>query len=96
MRAADYLYQIYSRLHRSNDGWTRTLIAYTSFSFLMLNQALIWKIHFGFFTLATLARIRDKGAEPTIDEVWVLDQVFKNEKLNKLFTPETYHILDYD
>ena len=31
-----------------------------------------------------------------MDEVWVLDQVFKNEKLNKLFTPETYHIIDYD
>lgn len=96
MRAADYLYQIYSRLHRSNDGWTRTMIGYTGFCFLMFNQALIWKIHFFFFTLASLARIRDKGAEPTIDEVWVLDQVFKNEKLNKLFTPTTYHVIDYD
>jgi len=95
-RATDYLYQIYSRIHRSNDGWTRSLIGYTGFCFLMLNQALIWKIHFGFFTLATLARIRDKGAEPTMDEVWVLDTIFKNEKLNKLFTPETYHIIDYD
>lgn len=46
--------------------------------------------------MATLARIRDKGAEPTIDEVWVLDTIFKNEKLNKLFTPETYHVVDYD
>jgi hypothetical protein len=46
--------------------------------------------------LATLARIRDKGAEPTMDEVWVLDQVFKNEKLNKLFTPDTFHVIDYD
>lgn len=62
----------------------------------MLNQALIWKIHFAFFTLATLSRIRDKGAEPTVDEIWILDQVFKNEKLNKLFTPDTYHVLDYD
>jgi hypothetical protein len=62
----------------------------------MLNQALIWKIHFAFFTLVTLTRIRDKGAEPTIDEVWVLDTIFKNEKLNKLFTPETYHVLDFD
>jgi hypothetical protein len=96
MRASDYLYQIYAHLGRSNDGWTRTLIGYTGFTFLMFNQALIWKIHFAFFTLATLARIRDKGAEPTIDEVWVLDQVFKNEKLNKLFTPNTYHIIDYD
>jgi hypothetical protein len=96
MRAADYVYQIWSRLHRVNDGWTRTLVAYTGFSFLMFNQALIWKLHFAFFTMATLARIRDKGAEPTIDEVWVLDQIFKNEKLNKLFTPTTYHVLDYD
>jgi len=62
----------------------------------MLNQALIWKIHFAFFTAATLARIRDKGAEPTIDEVWILDTIFKNEKLNKLFTPQTYHVIDYD
>jgi hypothetical protein len=73
MRAVDYLYQIGSRLHRVNDGWTRTLFAYTGFAFLMFNQALIWKLHFAFFTMATLARIRDKGAEPTIDEVWVLD-----------------------
>lgn len=42
------------------------------------------------------ARIRDKGAEPTIDEVAVLDTVFKNEKLNTLFTPETYHVMDFD
>lgn len=63
---------------------------------MMFNQALIWKFHFFFFTLATLARIRDKGAEPSIDEVYVLDTIFKNEKLNKLFTPETYHVLDYD
>ena len=96
MRASDYLYQIYSRLHRSNDGWTRTLIGYTSFCFLMLNQALLWKFHFAFFTMATLARIRDKGAEPTIDEVMILDTIFKNEKLGKLFTPETYHVIDYD
>jgi hypothetical protein len=73
MRAADYLYQIYSRLHRSNDGWTRALVGYTGFTFLMLNQALIWKIHFFFFITATMARIRDKGAEPSMDEVWVLD-----------------------
>jgi len=96
MRAADYTYQIYSRLHRSNDGWTRSLIGYTTFCFLMLNQALIWKIHFAFFTAITLARIRDKGSEPTIDEVWVLDKIFNNEKLKTLFTPETYHVLDYD
>jgi hypothetical protein len=96
MRAADYLYQIFARLHRSNDGWTRSLIGYTSFCFLMFNQALLWKFHFFFFLMATLARIRDKGAEPTIDEVWVLDTIFKNEKLNKLFTPETYHVVDYD
>lgn len=96
MRAADYLYQIGSRLHRSNDAWTRTLLAYSGFTFMMFSQALIWKIHFFASTLAVAARIRDKGAEPTIDEVWVLDQVFKNEKLNKLFSPQTYHVIDYD
>lgn len=37
MRAADYLYQIGTRLYRSNDGWTRTLGLYTAFSFMMFN-----------------------------------------------------------
>ena len=96
MRGADYLYQIYSRLHRSNDGWTRTMVAWTAFSFLMFNQALIWKVHFAFFATAAATRIRDKGAEPTIDEIAVLDTLFKNEKISSLFTPETYHVMDYD
>ena len=87
MRAGDYLYQIFQRFHRSNDGWTRTLFAYTGVCFLMFNQALIWKLHLAFFTMVTLARIRDKGAEPSIDEVWLLDQIFKHEKIGKLFTP---------
>merc|ERR1719230_1592834 len=96
MRAADYLYQIAGRLHRSNDGWTRFLVGYTAFAFLMCPQALIWKIHFAFFSLATAARIRDKGAEPTVDEIHVLDTIFSNEKLSALFTPETYHVIDFD
>jgi hypothetical protein len=96
MRLSDYLYQIGSRLHRSNDGWTRCLVGWTAFSFMMIPQALIWKIHFGFFSMATLSRIRDKGAEPTIDEILVLDTVFANEKLAELFTPETYHVIDFD
>ena len=62
----------------------------------MFNQALIWKIHFFFFSMVTAARIRDKGSEPNVDEIWILDQIFKNEKLNKLFSPETYHVIDYD
>lgn len=36
-RATDYLYQIGHRLHRSNDGWTRSLVGYTGFCFLMAN-----------------------------------------------------------
>ena len=96
MRGADYLYQIYARLHRSNDAWTRSLVGYSTFCFLMLNQALLWKLHFAFFTCITLTRIRDRGSEPTVDEIWVLDQIFKNETLSKLFTPQTYHVLDYD
>lgn len=95
-RAADYLYQIGSRIHRSNDGWTRCLALYSGFTFMMFSQALIWKVHFFATVLATAARIRDKGAEPTIDEVHVLDTIFKNEKLRSLFTPETYHVVDYD
>jgi len=87
MRAADYLYQIAGRLHRSNDGWTRTLLGYTAFSWCMASQALIWKFHFFVGTLSLLARIRDKGAEPTVDEIHILDNIFANDKLNKLFTP---------
>ena len=96
MRAADYFYQIAGRLHRSNDGWTRTLTGYTAFSFLMASQALIWKIHFVAGSMALLARIRDKGAEPTVDEIAILDTIFAHEKLAGLFTPETYHVIDYD
>ena len=95
IRATDYMYQIYRRLHRSNDGWTRCLIGYTAFSFLMFNQALFWKIQFGFFALFTASRIRDKGAEPTLDEVWLLDTIFANDKLRGLFGAETYHVIDY-
>merc|ERR1711935_1024372 len=69
LRLGDYMHQIGHRFHRSNDGWTRFLVGYTGFCFLMMPQALIWKIHFAFFSLATLTRIRDKGAEPTIDEI---------------------------
>lgn len=96
LRAGDYLYQIANRLNRSNDGWTRCLIGYTAFSFLMTPMAFLWKFHFVFFGMATLARIRDKGAEPTIDEINVLDTIFGHEKLSKLFTPDTYHVIDYD
>jgi len=62
----------------------------------MASQALIWKIHFAAATLAVLTRIRDKGMEPTIDEVHVLDTIFGNEKLRALFSPDSYHVLDYD
>ena len=96
MRLGDYLYQITGRLHRSNDGWTRALVGYTAFAFLMTPQAFIWKLHFAFFGATTLARIRDKGAEPTLDEVALLDTIFANPTLNKLFTPTTYHVIDYD
>jgi hypothetical protein len=53
-------------------------------------------MHFAFFVLVTASRIRDRGAEPTIDEVWILDTIFKNEKISKLFSPQTYHVIDYD
>jgi hypothetical protein len=62
----------------------------------MMPYALIWKIHCGFTTLATLARIRDKGAEPTVDEVYILDTIFANDKIRELFTPTTYHVIDFD
>ena len=96
MRAADYIYQIGVRSYRSNDAWTRCLFGWMGFSFMMFAQAPIWKFHFISTALITATRIRDKGEEPTIDEVNVLDHIFKNEKLNQLFTPETYHVLDYD
>ena len=62
----------------------------------MTPHAMIWKLHFAFFSLASLARIRDKGAEPTVDEILVLDKIFGNQRLAGLFTPETYHVIDYD
>ena len=96
MRASDYLYQIGCRLHRSNDGWTRTLLGYTAFAFLMTPHALVWKIHFVAGVLCTAARIRDKGAEPTLDEINLLDTIFANPKIAALFTPQTYHVIDYD
>jgi hypothetical protein len=95
-RASDYVYQIYKRLHRSNDGWTRTLIAYSSFCFMMAHQALFWKVHLFCFGLFTATRIRDRAAEPTIDEVQVLDTIFANEKIKQLFSPTTYHVMDYN
>ena len=96
MRAGDYIYQIGTRLHRSNDGWTRTLIAYTTLSCYMMPYAFMWKAHFAFSALVTAARIRDKGAEPTVDEVHLLDTIFANEKIRSLFSPTSYHVLDFD
>lgn len=96
MRFGDSLFQLSSRLQRSNDAWTRVLLSWVGFSFMMFSHAPLWKIHFFASSVITLTRIRDKGVEPTIDEVHVLDTVFANEKLRALFTPETYHILDYD
>lgn len=95
-RASDYLYQISTRLYRSNDSWTRTLVAYSGFCFLMANQALFWKLHLFAFGLFTTTRIRDRGAEPTIDEVWVLDTIQKNPKISSLFNAKTWHIIDYN
>jgi len=96
MRASDYLYQVGQNLGRSNDGWTRCLLGYSAFTFMMASQALIWKIHFAATSLALATRIRDKGNEPTIDEINVLDQVFGNEKLRAHFSPSSYHIIDFD
>jgi len=96
MRASDYLYQIGCRLHRSNDGWTRSLFGYTAFAFLMTPQALVWKIHFIAGSLCLASRIRDKGAEPTVDEINLLDTIFANPRLAELFSPKTYHVIDYD
>ena len=63
----DYIYQIMKRLHRSNDAWTRSLFAYTCFSFMMFSQAFLWKFHFFTFSAIMYSRIRDRGMEPEID-----------------------------
>ena len=63
---------------------------------MMMPQALIWKFHFVMFSMATITRIRDKGMEPTVDEIALLDKIFANEKLAGLFSPSTYHVIDYD
>jgi hypothetical protein len=39
-RAADYIYQIFKRIDRNNDAWTKVLLGYTGLSFMMMNQAL--------------------------------------------------------
>ena len=62
----------------------------------MMPYALIWKLHFAFTSIITATRIRDKGAEPTVDEIYLLDTLFANEKLRELFTPRTYHVIDFD
>ena len=62
----------------------------------MVPQATIWKIHFALFTALTASRIRDKGAEPTVDEIAILDTIFGNQKLSELFSPDTYHVIDID
>lgn len=87
MRAGDWIYQICSRLHRSNDMWTKTMIGYAGLSFMMFSHAPLWKIHFFAASIFAATRIRDKGMEPTVDEVYVLDQLFANEKLRSLFSP---------
>jgi hypothetical protein len=96
LRASDYIYQISHRLHRSNDAWTRFLFAWTGMSFMMFSQALLWKIHLIASSITLYTRIRDKGAEPTLDEVWFLDTMFQNEKIASLFSPSTYHVIDFD
>ena len=63
---------------------------------MMAHQALFWKVHLFFFSLFTSTRIRDRAAEPTVDEVSILDSVFQNEKLSQHFSPETYHVIDYN
>jgi hypothetical protein len=63
---------------------------------MMANQALFWKLHLFCFGLFTASRIRDKGFEPTIDEVWLYDTIFKNPKILSLFTSKTMHVIDYD
>ena len=78
-RGADYFYQIFKGLHRSNDTYTRLLMGYTGFTYLMAHQALYWKLHVFFFTCFTVSRIRDRAVEPVMDEVLVLDTIFKNE-----------------
>jgi hypothetical protein len=36
-RGGDWLYQIFQRLHRSNDAWTKCMLGWTGFSYLMMN-----------------------------------------------------------
>ena len=61
----------------------------------MANQALFWKVHLFFFSLFTVTRVRDRAVEPSVDEVMVFDTLFENEKIASLFTPKTFHVIDY-
>lgn len=43
-----------------------------------------------------MTRVRDRAIEPTLDEVWLFDTLFKNEKISEHFNPETFHVIDYN
>ena len=96
LRASDYIFQIGSRMHRSNDAWTRMLAGWVGLSFMMFSQAPIWKLHLLASSITLYTRIRDKGAEPTLDEIWFFDTIFKNEKIAGLFFPDTFQVSDFD
>lgn len=95
-RGGDYFYQMFKGIKRSNDGYTRALVGYTSICYIMAQQALFWKFHLVMFSLFSFTRIRDRAVEPIIDEIFILDTIFKNKKISESFSPETYHVIDFD
>ena len=93
MAYKDWFYQIMSRLHRSNDWYTRLLILNVIATWNLFSTCLLFKLQFlvGFAVL--YSRIRDKGCEPTIDEVQFLDLMFEHPEISKMFNVNTYHVI---
>ena len=81
-----------------NSCWIHHLLIHDVESSSILESKCIFdcQFHFVFFSLVTATRIRDRGMEPQIDEIYVLDTLFKNDKVKEFFTPETYHVIDYN
>lgn len=91
----DFVHQLRRRAGRSNDLWTRALGGYALFAWLMAGQALLWKVHFLAAAGFLYTRVRDKAMPPQVDEVALLDALFASPPVRALFSPETYHVIDF-
>lgn len=88
---------IYYRSERYQDPFQIYVLPSLSLMFYQF-----WDLAAGFKALTILpwmlfwTRIRDKTADPEINEVHLRDIIHENPELGALFKPETIHLLDYD